>query len=111
MTHPTVKNLHCNEYTQGLHYYPFVINLDTCVQIFNTLNDLCNNVCVPNKTEDLNFRNDFTGINEWKALAKHISRECKCKFDDRTCDSYQKWNNDKYWCECKKHYISEKDYT
>ena len=24
--------------------------------IYNTMNDLCNNVCVPNKTEDLNLK-------------------------------------------------------
>ena len=34
-------------------------------------------------------------INEPKASAKHISRECKCKFDRTKCNSNQKWNNDK----------------
>ena len=28
---------------------------------------------------------------------------CKCKFDGRKCNSNQKWNNDKFECECKKH--------
>ena len=32
---------------------------------------------------------------------KHISCECKCKFDGRKCSSNQIWNNDKYQCECK----------
>ena len=26
------------------------------------------------------------------------------------CNSNQWWNNGKYWCECKKHHICEKDY-
>ena len=26
------------------------------------------------------------------------------------CNSNQNWNNDKCWCECKKHHICEKDY-
>ena len=26
---------------------------------------------------------------------KHISCECKCKFNGRKCNSNQKWNNDK----------------
>ena len=43
-------------------------------------------------------------------LTKHISCECKCKFDGKKCNSNQKWNNDKCWCECKKHHICEKDY-
>ena len=33
--------------------------------------------------------------NESKILTKNISRECKCKFDGRKCNSNQKWNNDK----------------
>ena len=44
----------------------------------------------------------ITGINESKTLTKHISCECKCKFDGRKCNSNQKWNNDKCRCECKK---------
>ena len=53
--------------------------------------------CVPNKTEDLNLSmfNIITGINESKTLTKHISCECKCKFDERGCNSDQWWNNDK----------------
>ena len=48
-----------------------------------------------------------------KTLAKHISCECKCKFDGRKCNSNQKWNNDKCRCKCKnkkKHPICKKDY-
>ena len=43
-----------------------------------------------------------TGINESKALTKHISCKCKCGFDGRKCSSDQWWNNDKFGCECKK---------
>ena len=28
----------------------------------------------------------ITGINESKTLAKHISCECKCRFDGRKCN-------------------------
>ena len=53
------------------------------------LNDLSNNVCVPNKTEDLNLSvfSIITGINQLKTLTKHIS--CECKFDGRKCNSNQ----------------------
>ena len=54
-TQPTLINLHPNQYTQGLHYYPFAVNLDRCVGSYNTLNDLSNTVCVPNNAEDLNL--------------------------------------------------------
>ena len=112
MIQPTIINLHPNEYTQGLHYYPFTINLDKCVGTCNTLNDLSNKVCVPNKTEHLNIHvfNMITGINESKTLTKHVSCECKCKFDWRKCNSNQKWNKNKCRCEFKKHHICEKGY-
>ena len=37
----------------------------------------------------------ITGTNESKTLAKHISCECKCKFDGTKCNSNQWWNNSK----------------
>ena len=43
----------------------------------------------------------ITEINESKKLTKHISWECKCKFDCRKCNSNQKWNKDKCRFECK----------
>ena len=41
--------------------------------------------CIPNKTEDLNLSgfDIITGINKSKTLIKHISCECKCKFDGK----------------------------
>ena len=36
----------------------------------------------------------ITGINESKALTKHRSCKCKCRFDGRKCNSDQWWNND-----------------
>ena len=44
----------------------------------------------------------ITWINESKTLRKHIPCECKCRFDERKCNSDQWWNNNKCWCECKK---------
>ena len=50
MTQPTLINLYPNKYSQDLHYYLFPIKLDKCVGSCNTLKDLSNKVCVPNKT-------------------------------------------------------------
>ena len=36
----------------------------------------------------------ITGINESKALTRHISCDCKCKLDRTKCNSNQWWNND-----------------
>ena len=104
MTRPTLINLYPNEYSNEFHYYPIEVKLDRCVGSCNTLNDLSNKVCVPNKTEDLNLSmfNMITGINESRTLTKHISRKYKCRFDERKCNSDQWWNNDKCRSECKK---------
>ena len=50
LTKPTLTNLHPNECTQGLHYYLFAVNLDTCGGRCNILNSLSNKGCLPNKT-------------------------------------------------------------
>ena len=57
LTQPTLINLHPNEYSKEFHYYPVVVKLDRRVGSCNTLNDLSNKVCVPNKAEDLNHVN------------------------------------------------------
>ena len=75
MTQPTLINLHPNENSQKFHCYPFAVKFDKCVGNCNTLNELPNKICVPNKTEDLHLSmfNMITGINESRTLAKHIS--------------------------------------
>ena len=93
MTQSSIIILHLNEYTEGLHYYPFEVNLDRCVVSYNTLNDLFNKICVPNKTENLNVRfyDDYRSkqISKSKISTKHVSCECKCKLDGRKCNSNQ----------------------
>ena len=89
---PTLINLHPNEYSRKLHYYPFAVGIL-----------LSNKVCVLNKTENLNIHafNKITGKNRSKILIKDISWECKRKFYGRKCNSNQKWNNDKCRCDFK----------
>ena len=68
MTQPTLINLHTDEYSQELHYYPFAVKVDRCAESYKTLDDLPNKVCAPNEMEDLNFSvfNMITGTNESK---------------------------------------------
>ena len=94
-----------------IHLQLTLINLGSC----NTLNDLSDKVCVTNKPEDLNLNvfNMIAGINESKILTKHVSCEWKCNFDGRKCNSNQKWNNNKYWCQGKnpkEHLVCKKDH-
>ena len=97
MIQTTLINLHPNENSQEFHYYSFAVKLNRCVRNCNTLNNLSNEVCIPNNTDTLNLSvlNMITGINESKTLTKHILCECKCKFDGRKCNLNQWWNSDK----------------
>ena len=55
------------------------------------------------ETEDLNLHvfNMITGVNESRTIIKHISSKCEYKFNGKKCSSNQKWNNNKWQCECK----------
>ena len=70
---------------EGLRYYPLAVNLDKCMRSCETLNDLFNRGCVPDKAEDLRLpvSNMITKINKSKILIKHVSYKFKCKFDGR----------------------------
>ena len=61
MTPPSLINFHPDEYSQEILCYAFAVNLDGCVESCDTLNDLYNNVFVPNKTKDLGLH-DFNMI-------------------------------------------------
>ena len=49
MIQPTLIDLHPDEYTKGLRYYSFAINLGRCARKCNTLENIFRRVCVPNK--------------------------------------------------------------
>ena len=54
---PTLINLHPNEYRQEFHYDALAVKLDRCFGSCNTLHDLSNKVCIPNKTR--RTQNDY----------------------------------------------------
>ena len=97
----------------GLNYYSFMISLDKCNGSCNSVDDLSVKICVPNKTKSVNVKvfNMASKINETKILTKHISCDCKRKFDSATCNSNQKWNNETCRCKCKDYHKCKKDYS
>ena len=46
--------------------------------------------------------------NEAKTMTKHISCDCKCKFNSATCNSNREWNNETCLCACKNYRICQK---
>ena len=43
----------------------------------------------------------ITNKDEAKTMIEQFSSDCKCKFNNTTCNWRQKWNNKTCWRECK----------
>ena len=99
-----------------IYYYLFIISVNRSNGSYNTVEDPFDRICGYFRAEDRDLKifNVIKGINESKALAKHISCECRCEFDGRKCNSIQKQNYDECQNECKKkqkHRASENNYA
>ena len=83
-----------------LKYYPFMIIID---KLTGSSNVLSPKICVPKETKGIYVQefNMITNKDEAEALVKHLSCNCKCKFNSKTCKSNQKWNYKTFQFECK----------
>ena len=52
----------------------------------------------------------ITNKNEAITMTKHISCDCKCKFNSTTYNSNQKWNNRMCQYKCKNYHKCKNDY-
>ena len=53
----------------------------------------------------------ITNKNEAKTMVKHISCDCKGKFNSTTSNSNQKWNNEACQCECNNYCTCKKNFS
>ena len=74
-------------------YYLLMISLDKYSGSCYAVDDLSTKISVPTK-KHLNVK-VFNNRWNYKTLVKHISCDCKCKFNSTTCNSNQKWDNKK----------------
>ena len=104
MVIPTIIDLTTIE----LKYYPFMISLDKCGESCNVLSP---KICALKKTKDINVKvfNMITNEKDAETVTKHISCDCKCKFNSTTYNSNQKWNNKTRQCKSNNYSKSEKD--
>ena len=81
MVKPTLIDLNPVE----LKYYPFIISLDKRTGSCDVLSP---KICVPKETKDINVKafNILRSKNEVKTTKKHISCDCKCKFNSILCN-------------------------
>ena len=108
MNRPTLIDLspiECN-------YFPFMINLDKCNGIVMLLMTYLQKYVFRVK-KDVNVKVFIMIIRiiDAKTQLKHISCDCKWKFDSATYNSNHKWNIDKCQCEFKKCDKCKKDYS
>ena len=93
MVRPTLIDLNPLE----LKNYSFMISLGKCSESCNVLSP---KICFLKKAKGINEKvfNMITNKNEAKAMPKHISCDCKCKFNSTTCTC----NNFESCCKYKK---------
>ena len=63
----------------GLKYYPIMISIDKCTGSCNALSP--KNVFHKKQKTNVKALNMITNKNEARAMTKHISCDCKCKFN------------------------------
>ena len=96
-----------------IHYCSFAVKLDRYVGSCSTLHDLSSKVCVPSETEDLylSMFSMITGIYESKTLAKHISCECKSRFDGKRVSQINCKTKINVGGNANKRHVWQKDYV
>ena len=98
-TKPQVVNVNSNNPI----FYPFSIKTSKCSGNCNNINNLYAKICVPDVIKDLNIKvfNLMSRTNETRFIAWHEACKCKCKLDEIVCNNKQRWNKNKFRCECK----------
>ena len=68
-------------------FYPLTFSVNKCDGSCNTVDDLYNRVCIPNKVKAFNL---ISGVNETRFIVQHESCECKCGLNKSACNAKQK---------------------
>ena len=93
-----------------LKYYQFMISLNKYTGSSTAFSP---KMCVPKEAKDINVKafNIMRNKNQAKAMAKHISYDCKCNFNSVSSNSKQKRNSNTCQCEYRNYHKCKKDYS
>ena len=96
---PQIVNVNGNDPV----FFPFSIKTSKCSGSCNSINNLLAILCVPDVVKNLNVKvfNLVSGTNETRRIERNEMCKSECRFNSSVCDNKQRWNDDKYWCECK----------
>ena len=66
-------------------------------------------MCVPDVAKNINVKafNLMTWTNQTRHIEWHETCKCKCRLDASVSNNKQRWNKDKYRCECRKELIDK----
>ena len=98
-TRTKIINVNNNEVV----FYPFSINVNKCSESCNNINDPYAKLCVPDVVKNTNVKvfNLASLSNQTKHIEWHETCKCKCRLGQSVCSNIQRWNEDKYRCECR----------
>ena len=96
---PKIVNINSNNPI----FYPFSIKINRSRGSCNDINDPYSNICVPDTVKNLNVNvfNLKTLTNETRHIKWHETCKCICILNGIICNNKQRWNKDKFRCECK----------
>ena len=93
-----------NVSTNGPIFYRYSIKINMCRGSCNTINDPYAKLCVPDIIKNANVKvfSLMSRTNETRHIKLHKICKYKCRLDASVCNNKQRWNEDKWRCECKK---------
>ena len=96
---PVIVNINSDESS----FYPYSIQIKKCSGSCNNINDPYTKLCVPNVIKYMNVKvfHLMSRTNETRHMKWYETVKCKCRLDASICNNKQRWNDDKFRCECK----------
>ena len=84
-------------------FFHFSIKIIKCGGSCNNINDPYAKLCVPDIVKNLNAKalNLMLRTNETRHIEWHETCKYKCRLDASVFNIKQRWNEDKFWWECK----------
>ena len=96
---PQIVNLNRDEPV----FSPFSIKTSKWSGICNNINNPFAKLCVSDVLTNLDVKvfNLMSKTNEKRHIEWHETCKCKCRLDASVFNNKQRWNDDKFRCECK----------
>ena len=96
---PGIINMNSNNSV----FYPFSIKANKCSGNCNNIDDPYAKIFFPDVVKDLNVKvfNLMSRTNETRHIKWHETCKCIFRLDAIICNNTQRWNQDKFWWECK----------